>query len=89
MRQADRREESFCPDVVREGVRAVVVVCYIVVFGALFGVFFFFIFILQHRSLQRGVVFSFIRKRVLYTQFVPSQLTRVHDGLVCLTFVVD
>ena len=38
---APDKQERICPDVVRAGVTAVVVVCLIVVFGALFGVFFF------------------------------------------------
>ena len=30
-----------------------------------------------------------LHERVLFEQFVPSQLTRVHDVLVCITFAVD
>ena len=84
---APGNQERICPDVLRAGVTAVVVVCVIVVFGALFGVFVFFIFILQqHRSGQRGVGFSVLHERVLCRQFVPSQLSLVH--VACLTFAV-
>ena len=43
----------------------------------------FFIFILQHRrTVQLAMSSDILYERELYKQFVPSQLTRVHDVLL-------
>ena len=72
----------------RAGVTAVVV-CFNVVFGALFGVISFSSFSFSNIEVGNEEWDLALYERVLYKQFVPSRLTRVHDVLVCLTFAVD
>ena len=66
---APGRQGRICPDVVRVEVTAVVVArLWCVLLSSLvrfLKLFFLFIFILQHRSGQRGVGFSFVRTRDL------------------------
>ena len=80
---APGRQEIIFPGVLRAGVTAVIVVFFFVVFGALFFLELFFIFILQHRrTVHLATSSDILYERELYKQFVPPQLTRVHNVLL-------
>ena len=83
---APGKQERIRPDVVRAGVAAVVVVCFIVVFGGIWS-YSFSSFSFCNIKVGNEEWDLALYERVLYKQFVPSQLTPMHD--VCLTFAVD